>query len=161
MSEEQKGENTHDAPGWRRGRLGSRWLKFNAVGALGIPVQLAAFFAFKTIFHLGYMLSTALAVETAVLHNFLWHERYTWADRVHPGQKPVRRLVRFNLTTGAVSIGGNLAIMRALVGMAGVNDMIANGISIALCSLVNFLVSDAWVFAHQSKHPRSLAPRHE
>jgi hypothetical protein len=59
-----------------------RWLKFNAVGALGVGVQLAVLLTLKSGFHLAYLPATALAVEVTVLHNFLWHERYTWADRV-------------------------------------------------------------------------------
>jgi len=34
-----------------------------------------------------------------------------------------------------------------LVGWAGVNYMVANGITIAACSLVNFVVSDRVVFS--------------
>jgi putative flippase GtrA len=45
-----------------------------------------------------------------------------------------------------VSIGGNLGMMRVMVGRAHMNYLAANGIAIAVCSLVNFLVSDGWVF---------------
>jgi putative flippase GtrA len=124
-----------------------RWLKFNAVGALGIAVQLAVLLGLKTGFHLNYLLATALAVEAAVVHNFLWHERYTWADRVQPSwRKSLPRLLRFNLTTGAVSIAGNLVLMKFLVGLCHLNYMVASAIAIALCSLANFLVSDRVVF---------------
>lgn len=124
-----------------------RWLKFNAVGALGIGVQLAVLIALKSGLHLGYLLATALAVEGAVVHNFLWHERYTWADRVQPSwRKSLPRLLRFNLITGGVSIAGNLALMRLMVGVGHVNYLAANGVAIALCSLVNFQVSEEWVF---------------
>lgn len=130
-----------------RWRLPTRWLKFNAVGALGIGVQLAVLFILKSGFALGHLPATVLAVEAAVLHNFLWHERYTWADRVRPSWRAsVPRLLRFNLTTGAVSIAGNLMLMKLLVGRCAMNYMLANGIAIAICSLVNFIVSDEWVF---------------
>jgi putative flippase GtrA len=133
---------------WRGTAL--RWLKFNAVGALGIAVQVAVLLALKTGFHLNYLPATALAVEAAVLHNFLWHERYTWADRVQPSwSKSLPRLLRFNLTNGGVSIGGNLALMKLLVGLAHVNYLVANGAAIAVCSLLNFLVSEEWVFAKE------------
>lgn len=128
-------------------RLTLRWLKFNAVGALGITVQLAVLLSLKSGLHLGYLLATALAVEVAVIHNFLWHERYTWADRVQPSwSKSLPRLLRFNLTTGAVSIVGNLALMKLLVGFGHINYLVANGVAIALCSLANFLISEEWVF---------------
>jgi len=124
-----------------------RWLKFNAVGALGIAVQLAVLFGLKSGFHLGYLLATALAVEGAVIHNFLWHERYTWADRVKPSwRRSLPRLLRFNLTNGGVSILGNLVLMNGMVSLLHVNYLVANGVAIALCSLVNFLVSEEWVF---------------
>jgi putative flippase GtrA len=131
---------------WRQITL--RWLKFNAVGALGIVVQLAVLLALKSGFHISYLLATALAVEAAVVHNFLWHERYTWADRVRPSwRKSLPRLLRFNLTTGGVSIIGNVALMKVMVGWCNVNYLLANCIAIATCSLVNFLMSEEWVFA--------------
>jgi putative flippase GtrA len=122
-------------------------MKFNIVGGLGIAVQLAVLLALKSGFHLSYLLATAVAVEVAVIHNFLWHERYTWADRLQPSwRKSLPRLLRFNLTNGGVSIAGNLALMKLMVGLGHVNYLAANGIAIALCSLANFLVSDEWVF---------------
>jgi len=146
---------------WRGTAL--RWLKFNLVGGLGIAVQLVVLLALKSGFHLSYLLATALAVEAAVVHNFLWHERYTWADRVQPSwRKSLPRLLRFNLTTGGVSIAGNLALMKALIGLGHMNYLVANGVSIALCSLLNFLVSEQWVFEGGSKELRAvLAARHE
>jgi putative flippase GtrA len=121
-----------------------RWLKFNAVGGIGIIVQLAMLAAFKSALHLGYLTATALAVEATVLHNFLWHEHFTWVDR-STGSSFIR-LAKFNLTTGAFSIFGNLAAMRLLVGMVHLQYLLANAITITLCSLVNFLVSERFVF---------------
>ena len=54
-----------------------RWLKFNAVGALGMAVQLGSLGFFVRVLGLHYLLATALAVEVAVLHNFIWHRRWT------------------------------------------------------------------------------------
>lgn len=124
-----------------------RWLKFNFVGGVGIAVQLGALALFRYILHLDYLLATALAVETAVIHNFLWHERFTWRDR--PAARRLQSLVRFakfNATNGAISVAGNLLIMGTLVGQWGVNYLIANLIAVTVCSLLNFLLSDRVVF---------------
>ena len=59
-----------------------RWLVFNFVGAMGILVQMGILWGLTSGLHLRYLTATALAVEAAVLHNFFWHERWTWADRV-------------------------------------------------------------------------------
>lgn len=130
-----------------RGATGRRCMKFYLVGAGGIGVQLAALALLTSVLHLDYLFATAMAVETAVLHNFAWHERYTWADRRtvhlwHVGG----RLLRFNLTTGATSILGNVVLMRLLVGQAHLPPVAANLVTIAACSLLNFLVSDRVVF---------------
>jgi len=130
-------------------RYGStaRWMKFNLVGAVGIGVQLGMLALLRAQFGMEYLLATALAVESAVVHNFVWHERFTWVDR-SSGRRRDRcfRFLRFNLTTGAVSIAGNLLLMRLLVGQAHVPPLAANLVSIAGCSVVNFLVTDRWVF---------------
>ncbi len=130
-----------------------RWLKFNLVGGLGIAVQLAVLFGLRSGFHLNYLLATALAVEAAVVHNFLWHERYTWADRVQRSWcNSLPRLLRFNLAAGGVSIAGNLALMKLMVGLGHLNYLIANSVAIAVCSLLNFLVSEEWVFESEAKN---------
>jgi putative flippase GtrA len=124
-----------------------RWLKFNLVGGIGIAVQFAALFALKGIFHFNYLAATAVAVEAAVVHNFVWHEQFTWSDRVQASwRRSLPRFARFNLTTGAVSILGNLALMKVMVGYGGMNYLLANAVAIILCSLANFLVSEQWVF---------------
>jgi putative flippase GtrA len=64
---------------WRSTAL--RWFKFNLVGGMGIGVQLLVLLALKTGLGMTYLVATGLAVEAAVIHNFLWHERFTWADR--------------------------------------------------------------------------------
>jgi putative flippase GtrA len=128
-----------------------RWLKFNAVGGIGIGVQLAVLAVLKSGLHLDYLLATGLAVEAAVIHNFMWHERYTWADR--RGGKSLLRLAKFNLSTGVFSILGNLAAMRLLVGVFGLPYLPANGITIAACSVVNFIVSDRVVFEPETSPP--------
>lgn len=124
-----------------------RWCKFNLVGAVGIGVQFLALVLLKSVLRLDYLTATAIAVESAIVHNFIWHERFTWADRVEVSwQSSARRFLRFNMTTGLVSLIGNLALMRVMVGLGGMNYLVANAIAIALCSVANFLVSDRWVF---------------
>jgi putative flippase GtrA len=122
-------------------------VKFNLVGGLGIGVQLGALAVFRSWLRLDYLLATGLAVEIAVLHNFLWHERFTWADR--PAARPVQsltRLAKFNASNGAVSVVGNLLLVRLLVGELKINYVASNLMAIVLCSVVNFLLGDRFVF---------------
>ncbi len=136
---------------WRS--TAKRWLKFNLVGGIGIVVQLLVLIVLKTVLHLDYLIATALAVETAVVHNFLWHERFTWADRAGAG---FTRFLKFNLTTGLSSIAGNLLLMKLLAGLGHMNYVLANGITIAAFSIINFLVSDGFVFAAGGTETQSM-----
>ncbi|MFZ1131143.1 MAG: GtrA family protein [Terriglobales bacterium] len=132
---------------WDRQGTFLRWVKFNAVGGIGILVQLAALAVFRSWLGVDYLVATGLAVEMAVIHNFLWHERFTWADR--PAARPresLVRLVKFNASNGVVSIVGNLGLMRLLVGEMRFNYVASNLVAIGVCALVNFLLSDRFVF---------------
>jgi GtrA-like protein len=80
----------------------------------------------------------------------------TWADRTGAG---FTGFFKFNLTAGLFSIAGNLLLMKLLVRVGQMNYLLANGITITACSVVNFLVSDGLVFAATT--PRtSLARQH-
>ena len=126
-----------------------RFCRFNFVGGMGVLVQLAVLFFLKGMLQMNHLAATAIAVEAAVVHNFLWHEQFTWPDRTRltpEWRRSMLKLLRFNLSNGTISILGNLALMHRLVGQLRMNYLFANAIAIGLCSLANFLVSDSWVF---------------
>lgn len=133
-----------EAPAKNQANSTLRWLKFNAVGAGGIVLQLATLTILKSGLKIDYLLATAIAVELAIVHNYFWHERFTWSDR--PSRSSCLRFVKFNLATGVFSILGNVVLMHAFVGVAHVNYFLANILTIATCSIVNFLLSDRFVF---------------
>jgi len=124
-----------------------RWIAFNSVGAIGFVLQMGALFLMVSIAGWHYLPATALAVEAAVLHNFIWHENWTWADRAMANRKGwFRRLVCFQLANGLVSITGNVLLMHFFVGALKLHYVPANLIAIALCAVVNFLAGDRLVF---------------
>ena len=124
-----------------------RWGVFNLIGILGFAVQLGSLFVLKHYFNFHYLTATALAVELAVLHNFVWHEHVTWSDVVRPLQHGVLgRLLRFHVANGVISIAGNFAITWALVTWLRVPYLIANAVSVLVCALLNFAAADRFVF---------------
>jgi putative flippase GtrA len=127
-----------------------RRLVFIAVGTMGLAVQLVVLRLLATGTGLDLQSSTALAVEAALLHNFVWHERWTWADRTG-GVRPavLQRLARFHLTSGAVSIAGNLALTTVFVAVAGLHYLAANVLAVAACTVLNFVTADRLVFHAQ------------
>jgi putative flippase GtrA len=124
-----------------------RWTAFNLVGVIGVAVQLAVLAVLLHAGHWNYLAATALAVEAAILHNFVWHQRWTWRDR-QPGSvcETAFRLVRFHALNGTVSLIGNLAITALLVRSLHIDAVAANAVAIVSCAIVNFAASDRLVF---------------
>jgi putative flippase GtrA len=119
---------------------------FATVGAAGFVLQLATVFVLTWSAGWPAAVATALAVEAAVLHNFFWHQRWTWRDRTAVDGALWQRLLRFHLTTGITSIGGNVLIVLAVHRGLGLDAVIANGIAVATMSLANYLIADRYVF---------------
>lgn len=133
-----------------------RWVRFNVVGLAGMLVQLVTLTGLNHIVPGHYLLFTTIAVETAVLHNFVAHVHYTWRER-HIGFRRAWRerrssrvilgaLWRFQVSNGLVSLVGNVLLMRLLVSGAHLPVIVANLIAILACGLANFALGDAWAF---------------
>ena len=133
--------------------MSPRFVRFNSVGVAGFALQITLL---SILVYLGvhYLVATALAVEAAVLHNFFWHERWTWADRPAGGRARLWRLARFHALNGAVSLVGNLLLMRLFVGTFGIPAIPANLLSVLSCAAVNYFGSDRVVF----RDPASRLP---
>jgi putative flippase GtrA len=120
-----------------------RWIKFATVGAAGLAVQLAMLWML-TRGAFPVWLATAIAVETAVLHNFVWHEVWTW--RGHPRAMRLKRLWRFHLATGAISIVSNTALTVAFKQWLPIPLLAANVLAVGATAILNFVIADRWVF---------------
>ncbi|MGA7886879.1 MAG: GtrA family protein [Acidobacteriaceae bacterium] len=126
--------------------LFARWCRFNAVGAMGMVVQLAALAALNRWTGGHYLIATLAALELTLVHNFLWHLHYTWRDR-RDDSAVKAQLLKFHLSNGMISLVGNLALMRLLVSSARMPVLVADTIAILVCSLVNFGLGHTWAFA--------------
>ena len=137
------------------------FIRFNLVGVIGFALQSAALFVLTHNAHpLGYLAATAAAVELAVLNNFIWHQRWTWKDRPSATMgETLRRLLKFNITNGAVSIAGNLVFMSILVGSLGLPITGANLASVAACSICNFFLADRIAFYVEGSGQRAVSSK--
>jgi dolichol-phosphate mannosyltransferase len=151
-----------------------RFVKFAIVGASGVPVTLAMNYVLHAMLGLPLPLSTALAVETAIMTNFLGNNAWTFANAeererrlprfedhwligrlVQLGLRPqVRRFVKFNavsliglvITTIVTTlVAGWYAVeLRAIAGPA--YFLIANLAGIAIATGWNFLANVVWTW---------------
>jgi putative flippase GtrA len=112
---------------------------------IGFLFQVATLWVLVSLTSLHYAVATALAVEAAIVLNFMFHERWTWRDR-RTGTGAFARLLRFNALTGVTSILGGVAVTAFFVEIMGINAIVANGLSVVLLGVVNFVGADTLVF---------------
>lgn len=128
-----------------------RFLRFSAGGVLGFVAQIAAIVILVQA-GVQYLAATAIAVEFAILMNFVWHERWTWKDRAYSANGAsgaygaIGRLLRFNALTAVTSIAGSLVVTALLVETLSFPPVVANVISVAVLGVINFIGADTLVF---------------
>lgn len=124
-----------------------RFGRFNLIGALGAGLQIFLFYLLLKYFRAPEAVATPIAVEIVVLHNFFWHERFTWRDRRPRGlRQRVVRLWRFQVSNGLISLVGNTGLTYCLVQQLKSPALPAVVTAIAICAPVNFLLADRWVY---------------
>jgi putative flippase GtrA len=107
------------------------------------------------VFKVHYLLATAVSVETAILHNFVWHRRWTWVERSDDRTTGpvIAAFLRFNLTNGLVSLISNLFSAYLLTGFWHLDPVLSNLLSLVPSSVVNYLLSDRVVFRLPVSNP--------
>lgn len=126
----------------------SRPARFVTIGLLGFVLQLAMLCVLTSFARWSWLPATLASVELAVVHNYLWHARWTWRDR--PGGAAAR-FVRFQLANGLGSIAGNAALMALFAGVFRMPPVPANALAVAAISVANFLAADRWVFRRRER----------
>lgn len=127
---------------------------FNAVGVAGFFLQTGALWLLVHVAHLPYVAAAAVSVEATIVHNFICHWCWTWRDRARGRPGFLTRLLRFNLTNGAVSLAVNVGLMALLQGGLGVHYLLANAAGVACGAAANFVLGDRVVFRPVRPGPR-------
>ena len=137
--------------------MNPRALTFISVGVSGFIIQMAVLFFLTAVGHWRSVPATAVAVEAAVLTNFVWHDRLTWRDRHGGATGRWARLWKFHVTNGFTSILGNVLVTAASVTVLGVNAPVANIVAVVLLSALNYMSADRWVFARRAGSTAAVA----
>ena len=130
----------------RRGlQVGANWrqlARFGLVGAGGYVVNLAVFWAAVHAAGLDHRVAATLAFLVAVTNNFVWNRTWTFA----PGPARLHRQAMRFLTVSVAGFLLNLAILEVLV-LAGLPEVAAQAIAVAVVMPVNFIGNRLWTFA--------------
>lgn len=120
----------------------ARLARFLAVGGAGVLVNSLALFVLYQQARLPLLAASALAVELAIVSNFVWNDVWTFRRK----GLSLSRFARFNL----VSLGGlvlTTLTLWLLAGHAGVPYLGANLVGIALATGWNFAANTTWTWS--------------
>jgi dolichol-phosphate mannosyltransferase len=129
-----------------------RFLSFCLVGTLGVGVNLLSLSALLNLFAIDKLAGSVGASLIAMVHNFLWNDRYTW--RTQQQAAPWQRLQQF--LQFALICGLGIAIT-ALVARA----FLSLGISIYIGQLAGIMVATYWSFTANDRWTWSYADQHK
>lgn len=134
--------------------------QFCVVGASGYAVNLCAFALTIGLVTRSHLLAATAAFLVAVINNFLWNRRFTFADSRGTLRRQAGRF--FAVSVAAFVIAA--AVLDFLVG-EGTPALAAQAFSIAAVTPINFIVNRLWTFDRASSlvdvgqhHPPSNAP---
>jgi putative flippase GtrA len=129
--------------GLRRPHNWMQLVKFCLVGGSGYVVNLAVFAISFEAIGMHHLAAATCAFVVAVLNNFWWNRHWTFKAR---GGRAGFQAARFF----AVSIGAFLfaaSVLELLVSVVGVPELLAQAISIAAATPVNFIGNKMWSFS--------------
>jgi putative flippase GtrA len=130
-----------------------RLFRYSVVGSMGLALKFCILTGLVELAGTSYLPATACAVEAAVLHNFVWHLRWTWRDRSTNLSLPqaLQRLLKFHLGIGAVAMVVNLLVMRLLVDYLRIHYLLASVAATISAGLATFMISNFFVFVSAAR----------
>ncbi|MFP4118709.1 MAG: glycosyltransferase [Candidatus Woesearchaeota archaeon] len=129
-------------------RSNKKFLKFAVVGTSGAIVNFGLLIALTEIAGMYYVFSSAIAVETSIVTNFLLNNFWTWRKNNHENGF-FGRFLRFNLVS-LVALALNVSVLYLLTEYVGLWYVLANFFGILAGMLVNFTINDRWTFKNKS-----------
>jgi putative flippase GtrA len=114
--------------------------RFFVVGAGGIVVNNAVLAVLHGLLGLALLAATVIAVEAAIVHNYVLHELWTFRGKRLSG----RRFVHFSLVTLAAFVI-NVGVVWLLAAV-GLFYLLANLVGIAAGFTVNLTASSLWIW---------------
>ena len=120
-----------------------RFLQFGLVGASGLVVDMGLLYVLFDGLGLGLTRSAVVAAELAIVNNFFWNDRWTFADRSRQQRRrrqTIKRFLKFNLICG-LGLLLKVGLLNLFLNGLGWNAYGANLLAIVLVTVWNFGLS--------------------
>lgn len=126
-------------------RVADNWwqlVRFGVVGGSGYVVNVGLYALLVHLADADYRVAAVAGFVAALVNNFLWNRRWTFAAHEGDAAFQARRFVVVSL----VAFGMQFAALQVLVDALGVAKVPAQALSILLAMPLNFLGNKLWSF---------------
>ena len=116
-----------------------RLTKFSIVGAIGAGINTGFLWVFTDVAGIFYLYSSAIAIEIAIILQFLMNDRWTFKEQktTHVEQF-IKRILKSNLwRSGGLVV--NIGVLYFLTEYVGVYYLLSNIVGIICAFLLNYL----------------------
>lgn len=121
-------------------------IKFGIVGTSGVLANMGLLYFLTEHLGVHYLLSSVLAVESAIVSNFVLNEFWTFVEKGEDSLKHlVGRFGKFN-SISLVGLGINVAILWTLTEFAGLYYLFSNLLAIAVVFIWNYAANVKWTW---------------
>jgi dolichol-phosphate mannosyltransferase len=116
--------------------------KFLLVGLSGYVVNLAVFTFSLEVLDVHHIAAATIAFAVAVTNNFWWNRHWTFAARGGHAGFQAARFLAVSVTAFLIQV----AFLELLITQADLRKVLAQAISLALATPVNFVGNKLWSF---------------
>lgn len=122
--------------------------RFMIVAWIGAVVNTLFLYWFKGVLRIPIIPASIMAIEIAIIHNFIWLRFWAWGDRGENGGRPhfLKQLLLYNVATGVVDLTVNVSILWLLYKLLGVHYLLANIAGMVMGPFIKFWLNDKIVF---------------
>jgi dolichol-phosphate mannosyltransferase len=132
----------------------AQFVRFCTVGFTGVFVNEGALWFFTDIVGLYYLYSSVLAVEMAIVSNFLFNDFWTFRDRSLKKAgfaQALRRFLQFNTICGMGALL-NVAVLWLLTEQMGLHYLVSNLAGIGVATLWNYGLNSNITYRRHARH---------
>lgn len=118
-----------------------RLMRFGTVGVIGFGVNEGLLYLVHGRFLLSLLLANVIAIESAIICNYLLNDRWTF----HHPRPAFDRFLRFN-GVSLVSLVVNIAVVQLCTRYTGIHYLAANALGVLLAFGVNYGLNVYWAY---------------
>lgn len=120
-----------------------QFIKFGLVGVLNTALHYTVFYILYSFVGLNYLLASAIGYAAGLINSYILNRNWTFKSHDIDRKREFARFAWVNL----LSLGVNLAALKAFVAWGGLQPEVAQVLAILFSLVANFVGNRFWTFS--------------